>query len=96
MADRIVDLSCYFASRNLAEELLRREGAGYFVRPEPDGLAFRLDERKLNAVLEQGQEQVRRLRSGSASRPQDLSLCRRLLRRELIHDLAVNLLRTGP
>lgn len=96
MANRIVDLSCYFASRHLAEELLRREGAGYFVRPEPDGLAFRLDERKLNAVFERGREAAGRVRPGPVPRAQDLSLCRRLLRRELIHGLAVNLLRTGP
>lgn len=94
--DRVVDLASYFASRRLADELLRREGAGYFTRAESDGLAYRLDERKLSAVLEMGRQSIHRLRPERPPQAKDLSLCRRLLRRDLIHDLAVNLLHTGP
>lgn len=94
--DRIVDLSCYFVSRRVAEEFRRQKGAGYFARTESDGLAFRLDERKLERVLEVGREAACRLRPERPAGPQDMALCRRLLRRDLIHDLAVNLLRTGP
>ena len=92
----VLNLAPYFAARHIADEMKRREGHGYFTQDEPEGLAYRLDPRKLEQALELGRRDAAVRDPRLKASPRDLSTCRRLLRRDLIHDLAMDLLRIGP
>lgn len=91
----LINLVPWFAARRIAAELQRREGLGYFTLTEPDGPAFRLDPLKLDMVVELGKLSALQSDPFLPMEPRDLATCRRLIRRELIHDLAVDLLHTG-
>jgi hypothetical protein len=92
---QVINLAPLFKARQIAVGLQHREGIDYFTLEEAEGPAFRLDPAKIEDVIEQGRRAAAQAAPGLALREPDLALCRRMLRRELIHDLAVNLLQLG-
>jgi hypothetical protein len=84
----LVNLSPLLAAQRIADDLVRRLGADYFARAEPDGPGFRLDSGRLERVVEMGALQAAEESPWIPAAPRDLELCRRHLRHRLVRALA--------
>jgi len=84
----LINLSPLFAARRVAEDLVRRLGADYFARVEPDGPAFRLDAARLDRVVEMGALRAAEECPWLPASDEDLARCRHHLRRRLVRALA--------
>ena len=91
MAD-LLDLGLVAESRRLLDKLLEARGLGWFLsenRARPFGLEPRSIEHVLRLAIRA------RERSGAAPLPQTGEHCRQLVRRELIKQVAVQMVRVG-
>ncbi len=92
---QLINLAPLFTARRIAEELTSRCGIEYFTMPEAEGPSFRLDPKKLDRVMELARRDALRQSPWLPPEDEDLSVCRRLLRRTLIHQVAVGLVEAG-
>ncbi len=93
--DQVINLAPLFAARRIAAELTERCGIEYFTLAEAEGPSFRLDPDKLDRVLDLARRDAERQAPWLPAATHDLELCRRLLRRSLIHRLAVGMIEAG-
>jgi hypothetical protein len=91
----VLDLGPWFATQRIAAELIARCGVDYFTVAEREGPRFRLDPRKIDRVVELGRRQAARHSPWLPPDPHGATRCRKLLRRELIQLLAVEMVEAG-
>ncbi|MBN2493444.1 MAG: hypothetical protein JXR96_02540 [Deltaproteobacteria bacterium] len=91
----VINLTPLFAARRIAAELLRRSGIDYFTLSEKEGPAFRLDPAKIDLVVDIAGRAAYREQPWLETRDRDVEHCRRMLRRDLIRELAVGMVLSG-
>jgi len=87
----VVDLSLTAEARRTLQQLLEERGLSFFLKGGRGGPAARIDNRRLAWVVEAATRRTRRgVRDANA-----ISRTRRILRREIIRQLATALVRAG-
>jgi hypothetical protein len=87
----IVDLSLTAEARRTLRQILEERGLSFFLRGGRGGPAARIDNRRLAWVVEAATRRTRRgVRDANA-----VSRTRRILRREIIRQLAVAMVSAG-
>ncbi len=87
----VVDLSLTAEARRTLRRVLEERGLSFFLKGGRGGPAARIDNRKLAWVVEAASRRTRRgVRDANA-----VSRTRRILRREIIRQLAVVMVRAG-
>jgi hypothetical protein len=84
MENRVINLAVLFAARRIASVLLERKGYLYFTRNQQRGPAYRLDESKIDMVVELARRDACRGQESMPPSKRDLHTCRRQFRREMI------------
>lgn len=80
----IYNLIPYFCARHMAQQLLQRQGAHFFVLSEPEGPAFRLDPHKIEWVVNSAVNTARRVAPNLPTSAHDLDVCRTWLQNDLL------------
>ena len=83
MAD-IYNLTPYFCARQMAHQLLQRQGADFFALSERDAPAFRLDPHKIDWVVNSAADTARRVAPNLPTSAHDLDVCRERLQNDLL------------
>ncbi len=87
----VVDLSLTAEARRTLRRILQDRGLSFFLKGGRGGPAARIDNRRLAWVVEAASRRTRRgVRDANA-----VSRTRRILRREIIRQLAVAMVRAG-
>jgi hypothetical protein len=80
----IYNLNPYFYARQMAHQLLARQGADFFTLSESDAPAFRLDPHKVEWVVNSALDAARKAAPNLTTSANDLHLCRTKLENELL------------
>ncbi len=92
---KVINLNPFFTAQRLVNELESKSGMDYFTLSEDNGPAYRLDPEKMERVMGLAKRDSDRNMPWLEASEHDLKLCRRFLRRTLIHKLALGLVEAG-